>query len=63
MLWFLCWYTFVMDGDFHDDDLRSLERVLQSNEFGWVGLDSLTDRRKSVGTEDGGGIGDDDIGA
>ena len=29
----------------------------------WVGLDSLTDRRESVGTEDGGGIGDDDIGA
>ena len=29
----------------------------------WVGLDSLTDRRKSVGTEDGGEIGDDDIGA
>ena len=27
-----------------------------------VGLDSLTDRRKSVGTEDGGGIVDDDIG-
>ena len=41
----------------------SLERVVQSNEFGWVGLGSLTDRRKSVGTEDGGGIGDDDIGA
>ena len=41
----------------------SLERVIQSNEFGWVGLDSLTDRRESVGTEDGGGIGDDDIGA
>ena len=41
----------------------SLGHVVQSNEFGWVGLDSLTDRRKSVGTEDGGGIGDDDIGA
>ena len=24
----------------------------------WVGLDSLMDRRKSVETEDGGGIGD-----
>ena len=36
---------------------------LQSDNFGWVGLDSLMDRRKSVGTEDGGGIGDDDIGA
>ena len=33
----------------------SLERVTQSNEFGWVGLGSLTDQRKSVGTEDGGG--------
>ena len=41
----------------------SLERVMQSEKFGWVGLDSLTDRRESVGTEDGGGIGDDDIGA
>ena len=40
----------------------SLERVIQSNEFGWVGLGSLTDRRESVGTEDGGGIGDDDTG-
>ena len=36
---------------------------LQSKNFGWVGLDSLTDRHKSVGTEDGGGIDDDDIGA
>ena len=42
---------------------ESLECVVQSNEIGWVGLDSLTDRRKSVGTEDGGEIGDDDIGA
>ena len=42
---------------------ESLERVIQSNEFGRVGLDSLTDRRESVGTEDSGGIGDDDIGA
>ena len=41
----------------------SLERVVQSNEFGWVGLGSLTNRGKSVGTDDGGGIGDDDIGA
>ena len=39
----------------------SLERVIQSNEFGWVGLDSLTVRRKSIGTENGGGIGDNDI--
>ena len=30
---------------------------LQSDMFGWVGQDSLTDRHKSVGTEDGGGIG------
>ena len=36
---------------------------LQPDKFGWVGLDSLTDRRKSVGTEDGGGISGDDIGA
>ena len=36
---------------------------MQSDKFGWVGLDSLTDRRESVDTEDGGGIGDDDIGA
>ena len=41
----------------------SLKHVVQSDKFGWVGLDSLTDRRKSVGTEDGGGIGDYDIGA
>ena len=50
-----------MDGDCHDDGLRSLECVVQSDMFGWFGLDSLTDRRKSVGTEDDGGIGDDDI--
>ena len=31
------------------------------DEFGWVGLGSLTDRRKSVGTEDGGEIGDDTL--
>ena len=36
---------------------------LQSDKFGWGGLGSLTDRRKSVDTEDGGGIGDDDVGA
>ena len=42
---------------------ESLERVIQLNEFGWVGLGSLTDRRKSVDTEDGGGIGNDDLGA
>ena len=36
---------------------------MQSNKFDLVGLVSLTDRRESVGTEDGGGIGDDDIGA
>ena len=37
-------------------------RWLQLDNFGWVGLDSLTDRRESVGTEDGGGIGDDNTG-
>ena len=41
----------------------SLERVMQLEKFGWVGLDSLTDRRESVGTEDGDGIGDSVIGA
>ena len=41
----------------------SLERVMQPDMFGMVGLVSLTDRRESVGTEDGGGISDDDIGA
>ena len=49
------WYVLV--------DTMQGETWLQSNEFGWVGLDSLTDRRKSVGTEGGGGISDDDIGA
>ena len=44
-------------------DTTQGEAWLQSDNFAWVGLDSLTDRRKSVGTEDGGGIGDDDIGA
>ena len=34
------------------------------NDLGaWVGLGSLADRHESVGTEDGGGIGDDDVGA
>ena len=50
-----------MDGVGYGDGLRSLERVVQSDNFGWVGLDSLTDRRKSDGIEDGGGIGDSDI--
>ena len=45
------------------DDLEALSVSLQSDKFGWVGLDGLTNRRKSVGTENGGGIGDDDIGA
>lgn len=36
---------------------------MQSDKFGWVGLDSLTDQRKSVGIEDGGDFSDDDIGA
>ena len=52
-----------MDGDGHRDDLKSLECVVQPKKFSWVGLDSLTDRRKSVGTEDGGEIGDNDVGA
>ena len=47
---------------FHERQFGSLELVIQSNEFGWVALDCLADRRKSVGTENGGGIGDDDIG-
>ena len=51
-----------MDGDCHDDGLRSLECVVQSDMLGWFGLDSLTDRRKSVGTEDDGGIGDNNMG-
>ena len=34
---------------------------MQSNKFGLVGLGSLTDLRKSIGTEDGGGVGNDDI--
>ena len=45
------------------DDTMQGETWLQSNEFGWVGLGSLTDRCKSVGAVDGGRIGDDDIGA
>ena len=48
---------------FVKDDLGALSVLLQSDKFGWVGLDSLTDRRESVGTEDGGGIGEDDVGA
>ena len=48
--------------EIHEIRFESLERVMQPDKFGWVGLDSLTDRRKSVGTEDGGGIGDDDTG-
>ena len=36
---------------------------LQSDKFGLVELDSLTNRRKSVGTEDDDGISDDDIGS
>ena len=34
---------------------------LQLGKFGWVRLVSLMDRRISVGTEDGGGIGEDDV--
>ena len=36
---------------------------LQSDTFGWVGLDSLTDRRMVGRTEEDGEIGDGDIGA
>ena len=50
-----------MDGDGHRDDLKSLECVVQPKKFSWVALDSLTDRRESVGTEDSDGIGDDEI--
>ena len=42
---------------------EGLEHVMQSGKFGWVRLVSLMDRRKSVGTEDGGEIGEDDVGA
>ena len=38
----------------------ALSMSLQSDKFGWVGLDGLTDRHESVDTEDGGGIGNDD---
>ena len=34
---------------------------LQSAMFDWVGLDSLTNRCKSVGIEDGGGISDNNM--
>ena len=51
-----------MHGDVRADTMQG-GAWLQSGYFGWVGLDCLTDRRKSVGTEDGGGIGDNDIGA
>ena len=49
--------------EIHGRRFGSLERVMQSEKFGWVGLDSLTDRRESVGTEDGDGIGENDVGA
>ena len=42
---------------------ESLEHVMQSDKFGWVRLDTLTDQCESDGTEDGGGNGDGDIGA
>lgn len=48
----LCWADMMQGGAW-----------LQSDKFGWVGLDSLTDQRKSVGIEDGGDFSDDDIGA
>ena len=47
---------------FMKDDLGALSVSLQSDMFGWVGLVSLMDRRESVGTEDGGVIGEDNIG-
>ena len=36
-------------------------RIVDRVRLGWIV--SLTDRHELVGTEDGGGIGDDDIGA
>ena len=51
-----------MSGQTDDEDCEEL-RMVAVDMFGWVGLVSLTDRRKSVGTEDGRGIGEDNIGA
>ena len=57
-----------MSSQTDDEDCEELQmvavRIVGSGQtHRAVGLDSLTDRRESVGTEDGGGISDDDIGA
>ena len=45
-----------------DEDCEELQMVVVSEvRLGWTGQSD--DRRRSVGTEDGGGIGDGDIGA
>ena len=62
-LFFFAGTLLCMDGVGYGDGLRTLECVAQSDMFGWVGLDNLTDRRESVDIEDDGEIGDDDIGA
>ena len=46
---------------FMEDDLRASSVSCNRTRSSWVRLDSLTDRRKSVGTEDGGGISEDDV--
>ena len=48
------WYVLV-------DTMRGVT-CLQPDKFGRVRLDSLTDQRESVGTEDGGDFSDNDIG-
>ena len=48
---------------FKEDDLGASSVSCSRISIGWVRLDSLTDRCESVGTEDGDGIGDSDIGA
>ena len=45
------------------DDLGALSVSYSRTSSARSDLDSLTDRRKSVDTEDGGEIGDDGIGA
>ena len=48
---------------FAEDDLGASSVSYSRNSSAGSDLGSLTDRRESVGTEDGGGIGGDDIGA
>ena len=47
---------------FAEDDLGAVSVSYSRISSAGSDLDSLTDRRGSVGIEDGGGIGDDDIG-